>query len=132
MKGFGDVLRRWALRVIGFFPVPLPVGASQWDKFCKWVLYAYRFPDYPSYRNALAGMIMHFPQTTTRVRPRLLARMIYNGQAKQTAYQVIEDERAKDKARQEKILKDLDANNGKETKPAQDAGNVTPAAATAN
>lgn len=129
MKGFGYALRRFALRVLGFFPLLLPVGAKEWDMYCQWVLFAYGYPDYPSYRHALASMIMHLDQTTIRVRPRNLAIQLKNGQMKQTAYQVIQDQRNEEKKRADAAIKaadkvKADASATTDSKPQEAASNV--------
>lgn len=107
MKNAIEKVKQFPKRIRGLLPMRLPVGVTQWNSFCVWVLSAYGFPDLPSYRQALAQMIMHLPQHVVFKTPRWFAQQIKNGQVKQTAYQVVEDARRADKAARDAVLKSV-------------------------
>jgi len=82
--------------------VQLPVGLSEFNAFCETIFTKYSLPDMPSYRNAVATMIMHLPQTEDKAALSFFAKSIRKAMANQVAYEVIqqirEDEKAKEKA----------------------------------
>jgi len=121
-KALGCAVRALG-RLRGLFPMALPRGPQEWERFCWFVLAAYGFPISREYQLSLANMIMHQGERQVRVRPLKLAQMIRTQQAKQTAYALIDAERAAQKAIIDKIKKEeadrkaAESGNGAATTP---------------
>ena len=97
-----DKLARWFKLFLGLFPQPLPRGVSELNNFYTNFFSMYDIPDLASYRLALATMMMHMGPTTAYKSPFWFYRSIRAAQAKETAYQVIaEDREARNKEERE-------------------------------
>ena len=101
--------------ILGFFPVTLPIGVTELNKFAKTVSDTYGTPDLPSYTEAIARMILQLPSSPdkgkglfgiARKSPYYFYRCIRMGQAKEVAFQVVEDAR---KAAVEQMKQDKQA-----------------------
>lgn len=88
----------WHRFINKYLPTRLPVGMEQLDIFCEKALSIYNIPDLPSYRHAIAAMIMHMGPTIDRVTLYHIARSIRKAQSNQVCYELIqrlkEDEKA--------------------------------------
>ncbi len=89
-------LKRWAHAFLGFIPQPLPKGHSEFDAFCDRLFDVYGLPSLPSYREAVATMILHLPPTTHRKSPRFFAKSIKKAMANQVAYSFLHPEKSKE------------------------------------
>lgn len=81
----------------GYLKVTLPVGVKEFDEFCTSIFSVYDLPDLPSYRNAIATMIMHLPATVSAKAPVFFAVSIKKAMANQIAYEVIQQIRQEQK-----------------------------------
>src|SRR5271165_4231925 len=81
----------------GVLPRALPIGAKAFDDYCTRVFRVWGFPDNPSYRNAIAKMILHFGPQTWRKAPYFFAISLRAGQAREVAWNFTEDARAEAK-----------------------------------
>lgn len=88
----------------GFFPKKLPAGRKEFEAFITSICETYDFPDLPSYRQAVATIIMHFGPQTDHVAPRHFAKSIRKSQANQVAYEMIQELKEKAKSDAEKIV----------------------------
>ncbi len=98
MKSVLTRVKKQASRARGHFPSPLPVGMAEFDSFANSIFDAYNLPNMPSYRHAIATMIMHLPPTQSRVPKKYFAASIKKAQSNEVAYQVIQDSKAAEKA----------------------------------
>jgi hypothetical protein len=99
----------------GFFPVTLPIGVTELSSFASNIAQTYGTPDLPSYTEAIARMILQLPSSPdkgkglfgiARKSPYYFYRCIRMGQAKEVAFQVVEDAR---KAAVEQMKQDKQA-----------------------
>lgn len=88
-------------RFIGLFPHRLPIGKQDLQDFCTSLFAIYDIPDLPSYRNAIATMILHLPATVHKKAPHYFAKSVKKAQANQVAYEIIETLRKEEKLKQE-------------------------------
>lgn len=77
-------------RTTGLFPTRLPTGLDEFEKFTTNILTAYKIPDMPGYRQAIATMIMHLSPTTDKKSKLYFAKAVRKAQSNQIAYQVIQ------------------------------------------
>ncbi len=89
-------------RILGLFPVTLPIGVTELNQFATNLAQTYGTPDLPSYTEAIARMILQLPSSPdkgkglfgiARKSPYYFYRCIRMGQAKEVAFQVVEDAR---------------------------------------
>lgn len=73
------------------FPSKLPIGAKEFDDFATSILQTYNLPDLPSYRHAIATMIMHLPTTTAYKSKAFFATSVLKAMANQVAYAKIQE-----------------------------------------
>ena len=88
-------MREKALKALkkfkGLFPHPLPCkGISDLDKYSDEIFATYDLPDLPSYRNAIASMIMHLGPTCAWKAPYFFAISVRKAMANQIAYEKIQ------------------------------------------
>lgn len=124
MKALVEFVLNLLFRARGRFPARLPVGLPSWESYCKRLLSAYGFPDLPTYRVAIAEMILRLPQDVPWIAPRKLALQIKMAQAKQTAFQIMDDAKRKEKAERDAALKAAGAPTNPE-EPKKDVPLVT-------
>lgn len=74
----------------GLFSSRLPLGAEEFDTFCESILSTYDIPPFPSYRRAIASMIMHLGPTTTHVPKMFFAKSIKKAMANEVAFNKIQ------------------------------------------
>lgn len=74
----------------GYFPVELPVGMTALDNFMTEIFETYDLPDMPSYRHAVASMIMHLGPQTHTCAPMHFVKTIKKAMANQVAYEKIQ------------------------------------------
>ncbi len=89
-------------RVSHYFPTALPKTEAEFDDFCQDLFNTYQIPDKPSYRHAVASMIMHLETTRASMPKRYFIDSIRKAQANEIAYSVIEAIRKQDKLDREK------------------------------
>ena len=98
MKKLLNLLRR----IKGLIPVTLPIGVTELSSFATNLSETYGTPDLPSYTEAIARMILQLPSSPdkgkglfgiARKSPYYFYRCIRMGQAKEVAFQVVEDAR---------------------------------------
>lgn len=87
-------------RVRGYFPKKLPKGEEGFNRFCHFIYDTYDIPELPSYRHAIATMIMHIPPQTAKASPWFFARSIYKAQANEIAFQVIQEVNKQDREKE--------------------------------
>ncbi len=78
-------------------PVGLPIGDLAFDDFCTELFQVYQIPDFPSYRNAIATMIMHLGPTKYYKSPFYFCLAVKKAQANQVAYEVTQRIREQEK-----------------------------------
>lgn len=84
-------------RIMGLLPAHLPVGRTDFDRFCDRLFWVYDLPTFDSYRESVATMIMHLAPTLHKVPPSYFARSIQKAMANQVAYSVIQELKKKQK-----------------------------------
>lgn len=102
------LLKKLFSQLRGYFPSALPKGAKEFDVFIESILETYNLPDMPSYRHAVASMIMHLgPQTSTKSKI-FFARSIRKAMSNQVAYEKIQELKDAEiaKAKQEQLKAD--------------------------
>jgi hypothetical protein len=82
-------LTKTANSILSFWPHKLPIGFSEHEAFSTKILKNNNLPDLPSYRAAVATMIMHLGPTTDRATPRFFAKSLRASMTRQVAYEVI-------------------------------------------
>jgi hypothetical protein len=87
-------------KCLGSFPRQLPIGRTDFDKFCEKLFWTYDIPNLDSYCQAVATMIMHLSPTTDRAPLKYFAKSIKKAQANEVAYHVIQEIKGKDKEKQ--------------------------------
>lgn len=87
------MVKRYFRLFLGLFPRRLPIGQSELNQFCADIFGLYVIPDLPSYRLAIATMIMHLGPQEAYKAPFWFFRSIRAAQAKEVAYQVVADDR---------------------------------------
>lgn len=80
---------------LGLFPQPLPRGVSELKGFFDKFFGTYDIPALDSYKLALATMMMHLGPTIAFKSPFWFYRSIRAAQSKETAYQLISEDREK-------------------------------------
>lgn len=78
---------------LGLFPQPLPRGVKELESFFTKFFSVYDIPHYSSYRLAIATMLMHLGPEVAFKSPFWFYRSVRAAQAKETAYQVIAEDR---------------------------------------
>lgn len=77
-------------KLLGKFPSKLPVGMDELDSFTSDILSTYHLPDKPSYRHAVANMIMHLGPTISHAPKSYFAKSIIKAMANQVAFEKIQ------------------------------------------
>lgn len=94
---------RFLRQFLGLFPTKLPKGLEEFEVFAKDIFDLYDIPDFPSYRQAIATMVMHMPPTTHRKSKHHFMRAIRKAQANQVCYEVIQQIREEEKKQQQAV-----------------------------
>lgn len=81
---------------------PIPVTTAEFDLFCKEIFEEHGYPDKPGYRQMVASMIMHEPETTVTLSKKRYAAAIKKAQANEVAYWVIQETNKEMKAEEER------------------------------
>lgn len=122
-------LKQTLKKLKGLIPVTLPIGVSELNSFASNLANTYGTPDLPSYTEAIARMILQLPSSPdkgkglfgiARKSPYYFYRCIRMGQAKEVAFQVVEDAR---KAAVEQMK--LDKQAAEEARVASMSGSVS-------
>ena len=74
----------------GFFPKKLPTGLADFNQFSADIIDVYGLPNLPSYKHAIASMIMHLSPTTFYKSPWFFAISVKKAMANQTAYEIMQ------------------------------------------
>jgi len=108
MRRFVSKLKKLIKKQRAMFPTRLPVGATELKSFCDSIFEIYDLPSHPSYRHAIASMIMHLGPTKDSAPMAFFAKSVRKSMANQVAYDLI------DKIREEKQneLKAVASNSG--------------------
>lgn len=77
----------------------IPLGLTDFNAFSADVLRIYEIPDMPSYRHAIATMVMHMGEAQVKIRKRDVALRLKKAMANQIAYAVIEQIRNEEKVK---------------------------------
>ena len=102
MKNFKTWFIFTAKRFAALFPSKLPTkGAAELDVFCASIFDLYGIPDMPSYRHAIATMIMHLGPQADRKSKSFFARSVKKAMANQIAYELIDHLRKEEKKSQQ-------------------------------
>ena len=86
-------LKRLFRLFLGLFPSALPIGAKELNEFTANIFGLYIIPDLPSYRLAIATMMMHLGPQEAFKSKFWFYRSIRAAQAKEVAYQLVADDR---------------------------------------
>jgi hypothetical protein len=122
-------LKNLLRRIQGLIPVTLPIGVAELSQFATNIAQTYGTPDLPSYTEAIARMILQLPSSPdkgkgllgiARKSPYYFYRCIRMGQAKEVAFQVVEDAR---KAAVEQLKIDKQAAEDKRKSDLTNPGN---------
>lgn len=100
MAKFFTSLGACGWRIYDLFPRRLPIGRAEFDDYCSFLFLVHNLPDLPSYRNAVATMVMHLGPTVSRKAPYYFVTSIRKAQANEVAYAVIQEMRALEKQKQ--------------------------------
>lgn len=104
-------LKKLILRVRGIFPSALPKGLSDFNIFAEDIFNTYDFPNHPSYRHAIATMIMHLHPLCHKKSKAFFARGIRKSQANEVAFEVLrilrDEEKKTAKMAETKIQEEL-------------------------
>lgn len=77
-------------KVLGLFPSKLPTGVAEFDSWSSSIFDTYGLPNLPSYRQAVASMIMHLGPTVDKKAKFFFAKAVRKAQANQIAYEEIQ------------------------------------------
>lgn len=77
--------------ISSFFSAPLPRGTAEFETFSQSIIDIYNLPDLPSYRHAIASMIMHLPPTCHRASKRYFAKCVLKAMANEISYAKIQE-----------------------------------------
>lgn len=95
-------LKKFCSKLKGFVPSKLPISAEEFEVFVSQIFSTYDIPDLPSYRHALASMIMHQGPLTHKVPHQFFYRSIKKAQANEVAFNIIQDIKNADKEKLKK------------------------------
>ena len=99
MEQFNSKLKRVLRKnFTGYFPKALPHGVTEFEHFCGYVFDTYGIPNLPSYREAVATMIMHLGPTVDTKAPHYFAKSIRKAMSNEVAYSYLQDRREEKKA----------------------------------
>lgn len=98
MRRIQAKIRLFFEKIKGRFEEPIPLGLTGMRAFSADVLRIYEIPDFPSYRHAIAAMIMHMGDASIMIRKKDVARKLKKAMANQIAYSIIENIRLEEKA----------------------------------
>lgn len=84
------IIKKNVKKLMNFLPVTLPQTGAEFDEFCTSILETYGFDDNPSYRHAIATMIMHQGPTISRKPKHYFAVAVKKAIANQVAYEKIQ------------------------------------------
>jgi hypothetical protein len=68
------------------FASPLPIGMEAFDAWCEKIFTLYKLPDNPSYRHAIATMIMHLGPTKDKAPLSYFAKSVRKAMSNQIAH----------------------------------------------
>lgn len=103
-------LKKIANYLLGYIPQELPRSGTDFEKFVTSIFETYGIPDMPSYRQAIASMIMHLGPQAHKKSKAFFVVSVKKAMANQIAYDAIDAIR-----RAEKEVK------ADEPKPSEDA-----------
>jgi hypothetical protein len=83
-------LKSFLKRLRSYLPSALPKGSEEFEAFSSSIISTFGIPDLPSYRHAIATMIMHLDPTVSRKPKVYFARSIQKAMANEVAYQKIQ------------------------------------------
>lgn len=90
-------------KLLARIPTKLPVGLIEFDEYCDDIFDLYSLPSLPSYKQAIASMMMHLPPAVFYKPKHYFGMCSKKAQANEVAWQVLETLRAQEK---EKALKE--------------------------
>lgn len=97
MKAIFNQFRHYLALFASFWPKKLPNGKTEFEAFASHIIKTFGFPDNDSFRNMIAGMIQHAPQTASRLSPLYFAKRIHKAVANEVAFYVMQDLKEKKK-----------------------------------
>lgn len=92
------------------FPSKLPIGMMEFNIFYNSIIGLYSYPDDPSYKQAIATMIMHLGPTVKYKSKAFFSAALHKSMANQIAYGVIDEIRQSEKILKQKEVTTLDPN----------------------
>ncbi len=101
MKAILAKIRHFFSLLLSFIPRKVPNGRAEFDRFAGRIIDTFGFPDNDSFRNMIAGMIQHAPQTAHRLSPHYFGCRIRKAVSNEVAYYVMMDFKTK----KEEIIK---------------------------
>lgn len=82
--------KKWLAYACAHYPTPLPVGVAEFKAWSDSIFQIFGLPDMPSYRQALASMVMHLGPTVSRQPKAFFAKSVKKAMANQVAYEMIQ------------------------------------------
>lgn len=101
-------VRQFAAKARYLIPSALPVGAKEFEDFFQSIVNTYDLPNLPSYKQAIATMIMHLGQSVHKAPKSLFAKCIKKSMANQVAYEIIQQIRDDEKLKQQEAAAALE------------------------
>lgn len=84
-----------------FFPSKLPTGLPEFDAFANSIIEIYGLPNFDSYRQLIATLIMHLPPMTHSKSKRYFYAAIKKSMSNETAYAKIQEYKESSKKKSE-------------------------------
>lgn len=95
------IIKTGIQKLAGRLPHKLPVGGTEFDKFFDSIVETYDLPNLPSYKHAVATMIMHLGPLQHRVSKHYFYASIRKSMANQVAYDKIQEIKDAERAKAE-------------------------------
>lgn len=109
MQKFMALFKQIKLKLRLLFPIHLPYnGMTEFEEFYQLILSTYKLPDYPSYKQAIATMVMHLEPTESKKHISFFGRALKKSMANQVAYEVIDLIREADKTKKQQLKQEAD------------------------
>jgi hypothetical protein len=101
MKAIFSYFRSFLAVFASFYPQKLPNGREEFERFAIRIIKTFHLPDNDSFRNMIAGMIQHAPQTTARLSAHYFGCRIRKAVANEVAFYVMQDLKEKKQTKAE-------------------------------
>lgn len=98
-------------RLKGLLPSELPRTIPEFDLFFESICETYNIPKLPSYKHAVASMIMHLGPLETHKAKHFFVKSIRKAQANEISYAIIQDVKKQEAEAQKKAHEDAKINS---------------------